>query len=167
MSRPPHKQSRPLMRRTQCQGSMLGIQHHPMLVESSRIRTVALPTAHGIGIVWKILLSNYLQVPREETMSMSTVTTTVYSTLMACPRCNCQMQLGCQFKLERIRAGTIVSLKRLYIARVLDRLSGQLLRHTRARVGELDVCEPLTFYILVKLQIGDAVSEEVYWRITV
>ena len=163
MSQPPHKQSQPLMRRAPRQGFMLGIQHCPTLVESSGTRSVTLPTAHGSGIVWKVLLSNnYQHGLREETVMM-----TVYSTLMACPRCSCQMQLGCQFKIERTRAGTTVSLKRLDIVRVP--VSSWLLRHIQARAGGHYVCEPLTFYILVKVQIGDTcpVSREAYWKVTI
>ena len=88
---------------------MLAIQHHPMLVEGSDIRTVALPTVRGIGIVWKVLLSNYQHALRVETVMM-----TVYSTVMVRPRCNCQTQLGCQFKLERTRAGTTVAKETRY-----------------------------------------------------
>ena len=162
MSRPPHKQDQLLSRRTQCQGFMLGIQHCPILVESSGTRSVAIPTAHGTGIVWKVLLSNHLHTHRE-----GTVTMTAYSTLTACPRCNCQMQLGCQFKVESTRAGTTVSLKRLHVVRVP--ISSRLMRHIQPRTGgHYDVCEPLTFYILVKVQIGDTVRGETsYWKVTV
>ena len=158
MSQPPHKQTQPLMR-SQCQAHfMQGIQHDPMLVKRSGIRTVPLPTPCGIGIVWDVHLSNHQHPRREELVTM-----TIYSRLMACPRCNCQMQVGAQVQIKRTRAGVTVSPKRIDIVRVP--VGSQMLRHTR--IEEHDICEPLTYYILVKVHIGGTASRETYWKVTV
>ena len=155
MSWPPHKRTQALTSsRTQFQArSMQGIQQDPMLVERSNIRTVPLPTPSGIGVVWDLHLSDHQHTWREELVTM-----TIYSRLMGCPRCNCQIQVGAQVKIKRTRAGVTVSPKQIDIVRVP--VNSQLLRSTYT-------CEPLAYYILVKVYIGNAVSRETYWKVTV
>ena len=160
MSRPPHKQTEPLTRTQHqaCCMQLQGIQQDPMLVERSNIRTIPLLTASEIGVVWNLHLSNHQHIQREERVTM-----TVYSQLMVCPRCNCQIQLSAQIRIKRTRAGVMVTPKRIYIVRAP--FSRQLLRHTQPR--EQDSCEPVTYYILVKVHMGETVSRETYWEITV
>ena len=74
------------------------------------------------------------------------------------------MQLGAQIEIQSTNTGAVVDLlvKRLDIVRVST--SSQLLRHTQAQD---DTCESLTYYILLKVHIGDTAIRETYWKITI
>ena len=74
------------------------------------------------------------------------------------------MQLGAHIEIQSTSTGAVVDLliKRHDIVRVPA--SSQLLRHTQTQD---DICESLTYYSLLKVHMGDAVSRETYWKITI
>ena len=141
---------------------LLGIQQHPQhFLENSAIAMILnLPTTDGIGVVWNIHVSGSHQLP------FGGEIVTIYSKPMTCPNCNCQLQVGAQIESQRSRDGTVidVSIKRLDIARISVHIGSQLLR--LARSGAHDTCEPLTYYILVRVQVRDRLNKT-YWKITV
>lgn len=159
----PHKHCQVQSSRRRQSRDFLGVQQCPTyftLVEKSAVMKV--PTSRGVGVAWNIQVcqtSNHQHILRE------TATITIYSgQLMACPNCNCLMQLGAQIEIQSTSTGAVVDLlvKRLDIVRVPT--SSRLLRLTQAQD---DVCESPTYYILLKVHIGDTVSRETYWKITI
>jgi hypothetical protein len=74
------------------------------------------------------------------------------------------MQLGAQIKIQNTDADVAADLliKRLDIVRIPT--NNQLFRHVQAQD---DTCEVRTYYILVKVHVGDSVSRETFWKITI
>lgn len=142
----------------------MGIQQCPTyftLVEDSAVTKIPIHVSRGIGVVWSAQL-----VWQTSNINRHIPTTvTIYSSrLMTCPNCSCLIQLGAQIEIQNTSPSIAVDLlvKRLDVVRLP--INRQSLRYIPVQD---DICEPLTYYILMKVHIGDTVSKETFWKVTI